>query len=74
MTIEEMIKLMQQRQGTRNQAEYAKFLGISEAYLSDIYKRKREPGPSVARKFGLEKQVIRTVQFKPQVFHSRLTK
>ncbi len=69
-----MIKLMQQRQGARTQAEYAAWLGISEPYLSDIYRRKREPGPSVARKFGLEKQVIRTVQYKPQVFHSRVTK
>lgn len=41
-----------------SQAACAKALGISPAYLSDILKLNRDPGPSVLKALGFKKQVV----------------
>jgi len=41
-----------------SQAECAKALGISAAYLSDIMQSRRDPGPTVLKALGFERQVI----------------
>ena len=57
-TREQLIEFMQKRQGPRTAKEFAEELGISAAYLSDIYAGKREPGPTVLEKLSLEKDVV----------------
>jgi transcriptional regulator with XRE-family HTH domain len=58
LTQEQVIELMRKKQGDRMAKDYAAELGISRPYLSDIYAGKREPGPTVLAKLGLEKIVI----------------
>jgi len=48
-----VIRLMKQQQGERTQKEFASEIGISEQYLSDIYKGRREPGPTVCEALGV---------------------
>lgn len=41
-----------------SQAECAKALGISGAYLSDILQLRRDPGPAVLKALGFERQIV----------------
>ena len=43
---------MKSKQGNRSLREFATSLGVSAAYLSDIYLGNRAPGPKVARALG----------------------
>ena len=52
MGIEDFIHLMRKRQGTRSLREYASSLGVSAAYLSDIYLGNPAPGPKIATALG----------------------
>ena len=58
LTQPQVIELLKKRQGNRPARELADELGISAVYLSHIYNGKREPGPSVLAKLGLEREVI----------------
>ena len=35
------------------QTEYAKWLGVSPSYLSDVYAGKRAPGPKILESLGI---------------------
>jgi transcriptional regulator with XRE-family HTH domain len=52
-----IIELLKTMQGTKSQIEFAKEIGISAPYLSDIYHGNRAPGVKVLRKLGLQKNV-----------------
>lgn len=41
-----------------NQQDYAARIGISPAYLSDIYLDRRDPGPTVLNFLNLEEKTI----------------
>lgn len=41
-----------------SQAECAKALGISSAYLSDILKLNRDPGPTVLKALGFARRIV----------------
>ncbi len=58
MNRKQLLDLMRKRQGNRTAKEFAEELGISQAYLSDIYAAKRDPGPSVLEKLQLERDFI----------------
>jgi transcriptional regulator with XRE-family HTH domain len=58
MTHEQVIALMRKKQGKRTAKEFAAELEISQAYLSDIYQHKRDPGESVLEKLGLKKETV----------------
>jgi transcriptional regulator with XRE-family HTH domain len=47
---------LKRRQGGRSMAEFAKEIGCSTAYLSDIYKEQRKPGPKILVYLGLTKK------------------
>lgn len=65
MGTEDFIRLLQTKQGERSLREFATALGISAAYLSDIYLRNRLPGAKVADAMGYKctKSRIVTVTF-----------
>ena len=46
------------RQGNRPSRQFAKELGMSAVYLSHIYNRKREPGPAVLAKLGIQREIV----------------
>jgi transcriptional regulator with XRE-family HTH domain len=58
MTTAQVIALMKKKQGNRTSKEFAKELGISAAYLCDIYRNNREPGESVLTKLGIVKRIV----------------
>ena len=63
MTAKQVIRELKTRQGERSLRQFARELGISAAYLSDIYLGRREPGPKVLQPLGLSKRVGRKVNY-----------
>ena len=52
MGTEEFIQLMKVKQGNRSLRQFATSIGVSAAYVSDIYLRRRLPGAKVANALG----------------------
>lgn len=57
MTKDAVIKLLKQRQGERSLREFARDIGVTAAYLSDIYQSRREPGPAIQRYLRIRREV-----------------
>lgn len=58
--IEQIIEM----HGTQKGA--AQFLGISQQYLTDLLKGRRDPGSKILDKLGLESTVIYTTKLEPK--------
>jgi transcriptional regulator with XRE-family HTH domain len=61
LTQSQVIKLLKKHQGERSLRQFARDIGTSAAYLSHIYAGKREPGPAVLEKLGLQKELVYSV-------------
>lgn len=61
LTAAEVIDLLKQKQGTRPDSQFAVELGISKAYLCDLYKGRRTPGEKILERIGLVKRPIPAV-------------
>lgn len=55
LTAKEVVELMRRRQGKRNQRAFAEELGISQQYLSEVYRGYRDPGESIVSPLGFKK-------------------
>lgn len=64
MNREAVIELLTKRQGSRSLREFAKELGVSASYLSDVYLGHREPGPSILEPLGLNRHRSVTTEYK----------
>lgn len=53
---DEVIQMLRERQGQGPASRLAQKIGVSEAYLSDIYAGKREPGPAILDFLGLTRK------------------
>lgn len=53
MKLETVIKKMRKRQGEKSGREFARELGVTPAYISQIYAGARKPGPSILKAMGL---------------------
>jgi hypothetical protein len=62
---EQVVQKIRDKQGAMTLRNYALSLGISVAYLSDIYQGKRDPGPKILKKFNLTKTRVTTVSYAP---------
>lgn len=60
---DQVVQKIRDKQGTMGLREYASSLGITAAYLSDLYKGRREPGPKILKKFKLTKKRITTAVY-----------
>jgi transcriptional regulator with XRE-family HTH domain len=58
------VNLLKQRQGKRSLREFSKQVGVTAAYLSDLYRGNRDPGPRILEFLGLEREVKRAVAYK----------
>ena len=58
LTQSQVIELLKKRQGVRPAKDLAEELGISAAYLCEIYNGNREPGPAVLTGLGLEREIM----------------
>ena len=61
--IKKIEQIIEER-GTQKAA--AQFLEVSEQYLSDLLKGRRDPGKKILDKLGLESSVIYTVKQSPK--------
>lgn len=60
---EDVIEKLRQDQGTRSLRTYAKDIGCSAAYISDIYNNRRDPGDLVLKHLGLQAEKVTTVTY-----------
>jgi transcriptional regulator with XRE-family HTH domain len=63
LTVDQVLELLREKQGELTQKDFAEKLGVSAAYLIDVYRGRRPPGPSILRFLKLEKRVT-TVYWK----------
>ena len=62
---EDIVKQLQSEQEKQKLSlrQYAKNLHVSPAYLSDVYRGRRDPGPALLEPLGLERKVVTTVTY-----------
>jgi transcriptional regulator with XRE-family HTH domain len=58
MSITDLLKLMRKRQGSKSLSDFASDVGVSVAYVSDIYNGKRTPGPKVLNSLNVERATV----------------
>jgi transcriptional regulator with XRE-family HTH domain len=54
----ELIELLRKMQGGRPARFLAEELGVTQQYLSDIFRGRRDPGESILIPLGLRREVI----------------
>ena len=59
---EQVLAIMRTAQGELSDKDFAAELGISPAYLCDIYNGHRQPGSKVLMALGLERHITYSVQ------------
>jgi transcriptional regulator with XRE-family HTH domain len=59
-----MLVVLRKAQGKRSLRQFAKKLGVSVAYLSDIFHGRRQGGTDLFRKLGYTKIVTTTVDYR----------
>jgi transcriptional regulator with XRE-family HTH domain len=58
LNVEQVRGLIRKRQGERSASEFAKELGISPAYLSDVYLGRRDPGDKILSKLSIQRKIV----------------
>ena len=59
----EINEMLRKRQGDRSLREYAKTIDMSVAYLSDVLRGNREPGPRILKMLKLRKRKTTEVTY-----------
>jgi transcriptional regulator with XRE-family HTH domain len=60
---QQVIDLIRKEQGRSSLRDYAKSVGISAAYLSDVLRGNRAPGRKIYEHFGLNREKTLTVTY-----------
>jgi transcriptional regulator with XRE-family HTH domain len=63
MTREQAIAILRKQQGVWSLRQYAEHLGVSAAYLSDVYLGRRDLGPKLLKPLGLRKIKTSTIVY-----------
>lgn len=58
LTVEDVIATLKQRQGNRTNVDMARELGVTKAYLGDLYMGRRTPGPAILEHLGMVKETV----------------
>jgi len=58
MTLDDVLRMMKRQQGDRSQYALAKELGVSNQFLTDIFKGRRAPGEKLLSALGLTQRTI----------------
>lgn len=56
-TVDELLRIMRRIQGEKSNTAFARDLGISKQYLTDIYNGRKEPGDSVSAAVGYRRAI-----------------
>ena len=59
----EVIELMRTAQGDKSLRTFGEEMGVSAAYISDIYNGRRSPGAKVLKYFGIGKTRQTVVEY-----------
>lgn len=59
VTEDQVLAALKAKQGNMTLREFAKKIGVSAAYISDIYRRNREPGKKILAFLGFGKESSR---------------
>lgn len=57
LTLDDVITLLR-READGRQVEFALRAGVTQQYISDILRGKREPGPKILDALGLQKVIV----------------
>lgn len=57
-TRDQVVEMLRKKQGTRLVSKFAADIGVTEAYVYDIYRNRRDPGPAILSVLGMEKVVM----------------
>ena len=63
LTRSQVMALIQGKQAGRSLRAFAKELKVSAAYLSDLYRGNRDPGPTILTIFGLKRTKTVVVEY-----------
>ena len=63
MTEEEVIDLIKEAQGEKTLREFGDEIGVTAAYISDVYNGRRSPGAKILTPFGIGKSIVRRVEY-----------
>ena len=72
LTHSQLIGLLKKRQRGRAVREFARELEISHVYLMHIYSGKRDPGASVLKKLGLQREIVYRFEGEPSCQPTRM--
>lgn len=64
MTVQEILDQLKWKQGDRSLRTFAEEIGVTAAYLSDVYRGNREPAKTILAYLNIEKTVTRTVVYR----------
>ena len=63
VTRNDVIEAIKRRQGSQSLRQFALSLGMSVAYLSDVYRGQRDIGPRLLKCFGFRKEKSSVVTY-----------
>jgi predicted transcriptional regulator len=58
LTQSDIVAMLRKKQGESTQRELAEQIGVSQAYLSDVFLGRRDPGPAILQYLGIEKAYV----------------
>jgi hypothetical protein len=63
MDQQDVVEMLQRRQGKQSLRSFAGEVGCSAAYLSDVFRKLRQPGPKILEYLGLGRTEQRVVTY-----------
>jgi transcriptional regulator with XRE-family HTH domain len=57
---EEVVGMLQKKQGDMTQKDLAAQIGVTQQYLCDVLLGRRDPGPRILQFLGIEKAYVQT--------------
>ena len=55
LTRDQVVELLRRRQGKKSLRVFGAEVGLTAAYLSDVFRGNREPGPTILTLLGIER-------------------
>ena len=55
LTRSQVVDLLRKRQGKKSLRVFGREIGVSAAYLSDVFRGNREPGPTILTLLGIQR-------------------
>ena len=63
LTREEVVQRLREDQGQRSLRQFAKDLGCSASFISDVYQGRRHPGNRLLAMFGIRQITVKEIRY-----------